>query len=123
MKIDWSKLPPQLRTREAKRVAATTVAGLSIAFVYAIASPNWYQSTLSVVPATPTKAGGLGSQIAGALGGALDIPELGVNADVERIAAVFESTSVTDAVINKFDLMKRYETRYMEHTRKALWSH
>src|SRR5205814_4852649 len=98
-------------------------AGLAIAVVYALLAPNWYQSTLSVVPATPSKSGALGSQIAGALGGALDIPELGVNADVERIAAVFESTSVTDAVIRKFDLMKRYKQKYVEHTRKELWSH
>jgi capsule polysaccharide export protein KpsE/RkpR len=66
----------------------------------------------------------VGAQIAGALGaGVVDIPELGVNADVERIAAVFESNSVTDAVIRKFDLLNRYDERYIEHTRKNLWAH
>jgi capsule polysaccharide export protein KpsE/RkpR len=118
----WNKLPPQLKTREAKRIATTTVAGFVIALFYALLAPKWYQSTLTVVPATPSKGGGLG-QIAGVLGSAVDIPELGVNADVERIAAVLESTSVTDAVIRKFDLMQRYDDRYIEHARKDLWSH
>jgi len=36
---------------------------------------------------------------------------------------VFESNSVTDAVIHKFDLLNRYKLRYIEHTRKELWSH
>ena len=123
MKLDWRKFQLQLRTREAKRIAAGTAAGLGIAFVYSVVAPNWYQSTLSVVPATPARGGALSSQLAGAFGGALDLSDLGINADVERIAAVFESTSVTDAVIRKFNLVKRYNKRYMEQTRRALWSH
>src|SRR5919199_1173476 len=115
MTLNWSRVPPQLRAREPKAIAGATVCGLVIGVVYALASPNWYRTTLSVVPATPTKGGGLSSQIAGALGGAFDIPELGVNADVERIAAVFESTSVTDAVIARFALMGRYDAPYIEH--------
>lgn len=119
----WNKLPPQLKTREAKRIAATTGAGFVIALFYALLAPKWYQSTLTVVPATPSKGGGTLGQLAGALGAAVEIPELGVNADVERIAAVLESTSVTDAVIHKFDLMQRYDDRYIEHARKDLWAH
>ena len=122
MKINWSKLPPRLRTREAKRMASTSVAGLLLALVYALSASSWYESTLTVVPATPSKGSGLGVQIAGVLGA--DLPfDIGSNVDVERIAAVFESTSVTDAVIQKFDLMKRYDQRYVEHVRRELWSH
>src|SRR5439155_5104068 len=61
-------------------------------------------------------------QIAGALGADLPI-DLGNNADVERIAAVFESTSVTDAVISKFGLSERYDDKYIEHARTDLWKH
>jgi uncharacterized protein involved in exopolysaccharide biosynthesis len=111
-----------LRTREARRVAATTVAGVLVAVVYAFSAPNWYQSTLTVMPAS-AKGGGVSSQLAGALGGALDFTDVGVNADVERIAAVLQSRSVTDAVIRKLDLMKRYRAAYVEHARQALWSH
>ncbi len=122
MKLDLSRLPPQVRTTEARRIAATTAVGLFVALIYVLVTPNWYQSTLTVVPATPSKGPGLGAQIAGALGADLPI-DLGNNADVERIAAVFESTSVADAVIDKFDLTKRYDHKYIEHARKELWRH
>ncbi len=122
MKLDSNRLPPQLRTKEARRVAGTTSIGVLLALFYALLAPNWYRSTLTVVPATPSKGSGLSAQIAGVLGPDLPI-DLGGNADVERIAAVFESTSVTDAVINKFDLSKRYNDKYIEHTRRDLWTH
>src|SRR5712691_10893043 len=98
MKLDWSSLPPQFRTVSVRRVAAATAAGLLIASIHILTAPNWYQSTLTVMPALPSKGVGLGAQIAGALGADLPI-DLGNSVDVERIAAVFQSTSVTDAVI------------------------
>jgi len=122
MKLAWNRLPSQLRAPEAQRIGATTCAGLLLAIVYVLAAPNWYQSTLTVVPATQSKGVSLGAQLAGSLGADLPI-DLGNNADVERIAAVFQSTSVTDAVINKFDLRDRYDRKYIEHARNDLWSH
>src|SRR5712671_1227397 len=122
MKLAWNKLPSQLRAPEAQRIAMTTCAGLLLAIVYVLAAPNWYQSTITVVPATPSKGVSLGSQLAGSLGADLPV-DLGNNADVERIAAVFQSTSVTDAVIEKFNLRERYHDKYMEYARKDLWSH
>jgi len=122
MKINWSKVPPQMRTTGAKRIATTAGASVLLALLYVLLAPDWYRSTLTVVPATPSKGGGVGAQLAGVLGSDL-FADLGNNADVERIAAVFESNSVTDAVIHKFDLLNRYKLRYIEHTRKELWSH
>jgi len=120
--IDPARLPTPLRTVEAKRIAVCGAAGLFVALVYVMFAPNWYSSTLTVVPAMPSRGPGVGAQLAGTLG--LDLPiDLGNNADVERIAAVFESTSVTDAVITKFNLRNRYHKKYIERTRKDLWSH
>lgn len=117
-----ARLPPSLRTVEARRIAASAATGLFIALVYLVLAPNWYSSSLTVVPVTPPRGAGVGAQIAGSLG--VDLPiDLGNNADVERIAAVFESTSVTDAVIDKFNLRDRYRQKYIEHARKELWSH
>src|SRR6266702_1420558 len=110
MKLDWNRLPPQLRTVNAKRIAGTTTAGMLIALVYILVAPNWYEATLTVVPAAQSRGGGFPSQIAGALGMAVDLPgELGGNADVERIAAVLESRSVTDEMISSFHLSDRYD--------------
>ena len=92
---------------ELLRVVAATVLAAVIAGLYLLLAPNWYTSTLTVVPAGQPKptlplAGALG-----ALGSAADLPGLdfGQAVDVERIAAVLKSTSVTDAVIARFNLI------------------
>src|SRR6267143_3818281 len=104
MKLDWNRLPPGLRNREAKRIAAATGIGLLIATAYVLLAPNWYESTLTVVPSGSSKGAALGGQIVGALGG-IELPgDLSGNADIERIAAVRESRRVRDAIIKRFDL-------------------
>jgi capsule polysaccharide export protein KpsE/RkpR len=44
-------------------------------------------------------------------------------ADTARIAAVMQSISVTDAVIERFDLRARYAQKYQEGAREVLWKH
>jgi capsule polysaccharide export protein KpsE/RkpR len=114
-----------LRSRKAlKRIAAVTVGFAVIGLLYGLLAPKWYRSVLTVVPARAQRGGGisslLGAEVAGlaagfdgALGGA----------DVARIAAVLQSISVTDAVIEKFDLRARYDVKYQEQARDALWRH
>src|SRR5262249_6519287 len=111
-----------LRSPARRSMATGAAIGLIGATIYIVFAAPWYQSTLTVMPTTPSRPG-FGAQLAGALGAAIDVQELGMNVDIERIGAVFESTSVTDAVINKFDLRKRYGERYIEQTRDRLWSH
>jgi len=124
MNVEWGRTSLKLRTNEMKRIASATAVGLLLGLLFAVVSPSWYESTLTVVPAGQSKPGVLGAQIAGALGGALDLPgDLSGNADIERIAAVLQSRSVTDAVIQKFDLSKRYHDKYIEQTRKNVWTH
>src|SRR2546423_1169300 len=97
----------RLRTRRS-RIAACAVAGAVLAAVYALAAPNWYEATLRVVPARQSRQAGTG--LPSELLGGLDLPiSMPVN-DVDRLEAVLQSTSVTDAVIEKFHLMERYRT-------------
>jgi len=114
-----------LRRPELLRIVATTVVGVLAAVIYVLVAPNWYRSTLSVVPAGPSKGPSPFAGALSSLGGAADLAslDLGMNADVERIAAVLKSTSVTDAVIERFDLLQRYDERYIEFARRALWKH
>ena len=92
--------------------------------LYFLFAPRWYQSTVAVVPNAPPKTSGIPAGLATALTGGIDLGfDLGLTADVERIAAVFQSASVTDAAIEKFRLMERYDSRYIEMTRKEVWSH
>ena len=115
-------IPPRiaslLRNTQGRRVTTAIGVSVAIAILYALLAPRWYRATLTVVPTTQTKSAGA-AQLS-ALG--LDLPlEIG-SADVERIAAVLESNSVTDAVVDKFDLINRYDTRYRELARKKLWT-
>jgi tyrosine-protein kinase Etk/Wzc len=104
-----------------KRIGAATVACAAIAGLYGLLAPKWYASAVSVVPTKQQKASSLSSVLAG------DIPIGGLDAtgsaDATRIAAVLESTSVTDAVIAKFDLVARYGEKYQENAREELWRH
>jgi capsule polysaccharide export protein KpsE/RkpR len=116
-----------LRVRSVqKRIAAVALACAVAGGLYGLLAPKWYRTVLTVVPVrSQTGAGGF----AGALGGqtAALMAEMsdGVigGADGPRIAAVLQSISVTDAVIERFDLRKRYDKKYQESAREQLWTH
>ena len=110
-----------LRSRLAqKRIAGATLVFALAGLAYALVAPKWYRSAITLVPAGQPKAsvsGLLGAQ----LGGLASAFEGSSGADAARIAAVLQGTAVTDAVIAKFDLKKRYGETYLEVARSALW--
>jgi capsule polysaccharide export protein KpsE/RkpR len=117
-----------LRSRAAlKRIAAVTVACTAAGAVYVLLAPKWYESVLTVVPAKSQRGASSlanllgGGEASGLAGGFLESSAGG--ADAARIAAVLQSIAVTDAVIDKFDLRKRYNAKYQESAREALWRH
>jgi capsule polysaccharide export protein KpsE/RkpR len=114
-----------LRDRSAqKRIVAITAAFAIAGLLYAVLAPSWYRSFLTVVPAKSQKAGissMLGSELGGLAAGLG--ASMGESADVQRIAAVLQSIAVSDAVSEKFDLRRRYEQKYQEGARAALWAH
>jgi capsule polysaccharide export protein KpsE/RkpR len=99
--------------------------GLAAGTTYSFVAPKWYTAELSVVPSVSSKGGSSGalSGAAAALGATDLSVDLGGSSDVDRIDAIFRSTSVTDAVIAKFGLVARYRERYLEDTREELWKH
>jgi tyrosine-protein kinase Etk/Wzc len=105
-------------------VLLAVVAGLG-ATAYAFLASPWYTSTLVVVPTPAPKTGGAASLLSGAAASTLDIPvELGGGpSDIERIGGVLRSRTVTDAVIAKFDLQRRYKLKYLDQVRNELWEH
>jgi uncharacterized protein involved in exopolysaccharide biosynthesis len=115
-----------LRDRAAlRRIAAITVLVSAAGAVYAFLAPKWYRSELVVVPGKAQKSGGLSGLLGGELGGLAAGFEssLGAGADSARIAAVLRSNAVSDAVVDRFDLMTRYEAKYRETAREILWQH
>jgi capsule polysaccharide export protein KpsE/RkpR len=115
-----------LRSRASqRRMALVWVGFVVLGLAYALLAPKWYVSSLSVVPARPSKASGLSSMLGGELGGlaaGLD-PGSGSTADPQRITAVLQSNAVADAVIEKFNLKSRYRADYVEDAREDLWRH
>jgi hypothetical protein len=107
-----------------KRIAVLTLAcGLGSAGLSLLA-PRWYRSTLTVAPTKAPRPGlsGLVGADLGAVAAGFDAA-LGGTVDAARVAAVLQSNSVSDAVIEKFGLRDRYGEKYQELARDALWGH
>jgi capsule polysaccharide export protein KpsE/RkpR len=115
----------QIVRRKWKQIAITTAVGATAAAAWALLAPAWFESTLTVVPRVDTNDASMLAAAGGALGGALDLASSlsGAGGDIERIAAVIKSRTVTDEAIKRFKLMDRYQEDYIELARKALWKH
>src|SRR3954469_17765430 len=91
------------------RIALFGAIGLLLGVLYSFTAPKWYESTMAVMPAAADQSGGLlgaASALMGNVG--IDLPG-GPSADSDKIDEVLQSRSVTDAVIEKFGLIKRYQ--------------
>jgi tyrosine-protein kinase Etk/Wzc len=112
----------KLRREDVRAVLYCGLAGLALACLYGLLAPSWYTARLSVVTLKRSASGLMGQ-------GASELRELGAalpglpSSDTDRVAAVLQSDSVTDAVIAKFDLRKRYDEKYLETAREELWKH
>ena len=108
-----------------RRVLAFTVGCAVLGGFWGLLGPKWYRSTLTVVPATTQKSSGIASLLGGDLGSlAAGLgASVGGGTEVPRIGAVLQSTGVSDAVVDKFDLKTRYDEKYQEKARDELWKH
>jgi capsule polysaccharide export protein KpsE/RkpR len=91
--------------------------GTAAATAYAFITPEWYEARLTVIPAQPSR-----DAAAMSLSSKLPMLDIGTT-DSKRIEAVLTSVSVTDEVIDKFDLVKRYGVPHREQARQTLWGH
>jgi capsule polysaccharide export protein KpsE/RkpR len=97
-------------------------AGLCAGTIYYVYAPRRYEARLTVVPAQQRTALppnlAQNAEMLSAIG-----VELGGRATSGfRIAAVLQSRAVTDAVIAKLDLGRRYGIEHPEKIRERLWS-
>lgn len=107
-----------------RRLAIITAAFALGGGLYALLAPRWYRSVLTVVPARQQRPSiaGLGAELGGLAAGLAE-GALGGSADAARIAAVLQSVTVTDAAIDEFNLLERYDEKYRELARIELWKH
>jgi hypothetical protein len=112
-------------TRVRRNLVLGALGGAVLGIAYWGVAPRWYRSTLTVVPSKVPGSGGIASLMGGELGGlASSVAGFsGGTADNARIAAVLESTAVTDEVITRFNLRRRYDQTTQEGTRDQVWRH
>jgi tyrosine-protein kinase Etk/Wzc len=108
--------------RPLKVLGASALAGLVLAGTYALLAPSWYTARISVVSLRHTTSRGLPQQASDLLDLGVSLPGLG-SGGADRVAAVLTSESVSNAVIEKFDLRRRYGETYLEGARETLWEH
>jgi len=106
-------------------IAAAGLLGGMMAVGYYFLAPKWYEASILIVP-KESSLGGLGA--ASAMLGKLPLDVGGaasslMSSDGERISAILTSRSTSDAVIQKFHLLDRYDVEKIELARKELWSH
>src|SRR5262245_23717216 len=99
----------RLLRRRWKVVALLGLAGALAAAAHYLWSPKWYSADLLIVPkrnpADLNPARNLLGNLPFDVGGSSLLGQ----SDADRIAAILASRTVTDAIIAKFDLMRRYE--------------
>jgi len=92
------------------------VAGLAICMVL----PNSYRANTKILPPQQSQstASAMLSQLGGLAGGAG--AALGIKSPNDLYIALMRSRALTDKLIQRFDLQKRYEAKLVEETRKEL---
>jgi uncharacterized protein involved in exopolysaccharide biosynthesis len=85
--------------------------------------PKWYKAKATLLPPVeqPSAAYGLVSMLSELPFGDLGVP--GVSSPSEVFKAILESRSVAEAIVKKWDLMKVYKKKKLEHAVLKLWDH
>jgi capsule polysaccharide export protein KpsE/RkpR len=104
-------------------LGAAGALGMVATIAFYLFSPKWYSAEILIVP-KQTSMGGLAA--AGSMLGQLPLDVGGssglMSSDAERISAILMSRSTGDAVIERFDLIRRYDVDKIEHARDMLRS-
>lgn len=92
------------------------IVGLAISF----ALPKVYRANIKVLP--PQQSQSTASAMLGQLGslGGAASASLGIKSQNDLYIALLKSRALTDKIIKRFDLQKRYDEEYLESTRKLL---
>ena len=92
------------------------IAGLAISLVL----PNAYKANTKILPPQQSQstASAMLSQLGGLAGGAG--AALGIKSPNDLYIAMLKSRALTDKLIQRFDLQKRYDAKFLESTRKEL---
>jgi tyrosine-protein kinase Etk/Wzc len=110
--------------RHWRMVGLVTLAGTAIMLVVSLVLPKWYEAKVSMMaPKRSAMQTMMFPQNAGALAAMDLLSFMGGGTEPNVLADILQCRTVTDAVIKKYDLQKRYDKKTIEETRKTLWRH
>jgi uncharacterized protein involved in exopolysaccharide biosynthesis len=98
-------------------VAAATLVTAIVAFVL----PPWYQANASLMPPGEDVSFGIGNLLKGIGVPGVKVPSQATPAEVFK--AILESRRVSEDIVGRFDLKRRYHRKYMVDTIKELHRH
>lgn len=99
-------------------IAVATILSGGAAFGIAMALPPIYTAQTVIMP--PQQQGGAMSAALGSLGALAGLAGGSVKSSADQYVALMTSVTVSDRIIDAFDLMKVYEQDYRSDTRKIL---
>jgi len=94
-------------------ILALAFLAMGATVISSLRQPRMYQASTSIVPPTSSQQGGLASQLVGGVGGvgsSLLQGMLRQGSPSGLYVGILESRAVSDALIDRFDLMKVYKT-------------
>ncbi|MEO8843492.1 MAG: Wzz/FepE/Etk N-terminal domain-containing protein [Kofleriaceae bacterium] len=103
-------------------VLAPTIVGTLLAVTYIVYAAPRYEARLTVVPAQPHTGAVPSVGQSAALLVELGLDSAGIPTSGNRIAAILQSRSVSDAVIEQLHLQEHYRLDYIEQVRTRLWT-
>lgn len=105
-----------------KLIAGVTVIGALLGLVVSLLVPKWYTSKTVFLPPQQQQSSAAAAisqlgALAGLAGGLVN-----VKSPADQYVALMESTTISDRLIDRFELLKVYEAEYRQDARKKLKS-
>jgi tyrosine-protein kinase Etk/Wzc len=110
-------------SKRKKVLFASTALSASLSLVVALLLPNWYAASTKLMPPQQTQSNAVAilGQLGALAGGAGQA--LGLKNPSDVYVAMLKSRTVTDAIINRFDLKRLYGEDYLVDARKEFAKH
>jgi tyrosine-protein kinase Etk/Wzc len=104
-----------------KMIAGVTLICALITASISLIMPPIYKAQTKILPPQQSNAS-ISSQVLSEIGGASGLigSSLGIKDENDIYLGILKSTTVYDSVIDKFDLMESYHTKYIEDARERL---
>ncbi|HEY8975025.1 MAG TPA: Wzz/FepE/Etk N-terminal domain-containing protein [Burkholderiaceae bacterium] len=116
--IDFGALLARAR-RHWRELAGTTVAACAIGYGISFVVTPLYTSHTTLIPPQQQQQGGAAAALS-SLGVLSSLAGGAMKSPVEQYISLMESDAVTDRLIDRFGLMKVYDYKYRDSTRKKL---